>query len=235
KCLALLAAVASLGSAQQLCEQYGYHAANGYYFNNNMWGQGSGSGSQCLTVDSAQSGGVSWHVDWQWSGGQNNVKSYPYAGRELPQKRLVSSIGSIPTSASWGYSGNNLRANVAYDLFTAADPNHETSSGDYELMIWLGRLGDVYPIGSSVGFVNVGGQQWELFDGYNGNMHVFSFVAPQQINNFNTDVKTFFDYLTWNRGFPADQQHLLILQFGTEPFTGGPATFQVNHFSGQVN
>ena len=73
----------------------------------------------------------------------------------------------------------------------------------------LGRLGDVYPIGSSVGFVNVGGQQWELFDGYNGNMHVFSFVAPQQINNFNTDVKAFFDYLTWNRGFPADQQHLL--------------------------
>ena len=73
----------------------------------------------------------------------------------------------------------------------------------------LGRLGEVYPIGSSVGNANVGGQEWELFDGYNGDMHVLSFVAPQETNDFNTDVKAFFDYLTSNHGFPADQQHLL--------------------------
>jgi xyloglucan-specific endo-beta-1,4-glucanase len=73
----------------------------------------------------------------------------------------------------------------------------------------LARLGDVYPIGSSVGSVNVGGQQWELFDGYNGAMHVYSFVAPQETPDFDTDVKAFFDYLVSNYGFPASEQHLL--------------------------
>ena len=33
-------------------------------------------------------------------------------------------------------SNQNIRANVAYDLFTAANSGHGTSSGDYELMIW---------------------------------------------------------------------------------------------------
>ena len=136
KSFSLLALLASAVSAQQLCEQYGYHGQSGWYFNNNAWGSGSGSGSQCTYVDEVRSDGVSWHTDWQWSGSENNVKAYPYSGRELSNKPLVSSIGSIPSSASWGYSGNNVRANVAYDLFTAADAGHDTSSGDYELMIW---------------------------------------------------------------------------------------------------
>lgn len=135
----LLTALASLAAGTmaqvQLCDQYGYHAANGYYFNNNKWGQGSGSGSQCLLVFNTQGGGVSWQVDWTWSGGQDNVKSYPYSGRSMSPK-LVSQIGSLPSAARWSYQGNNIRANVAYDLFTASNPNHDTSSGDYELMVW---------------------------------------------------------------------------------------------------
>lgn len=55
----------------------------------------------------------------------------------------------------WVYDTNNIRCNVAYDLFTAANINHDTSSGDYELMVWLARY-DVYPIGTSQGMVTVG-------------------------------------------------------------------------------
>jgi xyloglucan-specific endo-beta-1,4-glucanase len=138
KTTALLAAIAialPASLAQNLCDQYGYYAANGYYFNNNMWGKDSGSGSQCTYV-TGTSGGASFRTQWQWSGGDNNVKSYPYAGRTLSSKKLVSQIGSIPTSASWSYDNSNIRADVAYDLFTASNPNHDTSSGDYELMIW---------------------------------------------------------------------------------------------------
>lgn len=131
-----LLALAAPGLAQELCEQFAYHSEAGYYFNNNMWGSDSGTGSQCTYVDSADYAGVSWHVDWDWQGGDDNVKSYPYSGRELPEKRLVSSIGRIPTTADWNYVGDGVRANVAYDLFTAADPNHDTSYGDFELMIW---------------------------------------------------------------------------------------------------
>lgn len=133
---ALLFSVLPLVWAQDLCGQFDYHASNGYYVNNNAWGSGSGQGEQCTHIDNIGDVGVGWHTDWSWSGGENNVKSYPYSGRELSSKKLVSDIGSLPTKAEWAYNGDSIRADVAYDLFTAADPNHETSSGDYELMIW---------------------------------------------------------------------------------------------------
>jgi len=131
-----LATIVATTQAQTLCEQYGYYAADGYEINNNLWGQGSGSGSQCTYVNSVSSGGISWSTTWSWSGGENNVKSFANAGLQISNANLVSQINSIPTSASWSYSNTNIRADVAYDLFTASDPNHSKSSGDYELMIW---------------------------------------------------------------------------------------------------
>lgn len=125
-----------LALAQSLCEQYAAYTANGYQIANNMWGRDSGQGSQCTYVDRTSSSSVAWRVNWSWSGGNNNVKSYPNSGKVLSSKRKISQISSLPTSVSWSYSGSNIRANVAYDIFTAADPNHVTYSGDYELMVW---------------------------------------------------------------------------------------------------
>lgn len=130
----------SLDRRQQatLCQQYGYWSGNGYEVNNNNWGSSAASsGSQCTYVDSSSGGGIAWHTTWTWNGGQNNVKSYAYSGKQVQKGRKITSIGSIQTSVSWQYSNTNIRADVAYDIFTAADPNHSTSSGDYELMIWL--------------------------------------------------------------------------------------------------
>ncbi|KAH7309859.1 endoglucanase [Stachybotrys elegans] len=230
KAFAFLSLFSGLALAQQLCDQYGYHAGNGYEFNNNVWGSGFGQGSQCTYVDRVEYGGVAWRSTWSWSGGQDNVKAYPYSGRQLPQKRIVNQISSLPSTASWSYSGSNIRANVAYDLFTASDPNHATHSGDYELMIWLGRIGSIWPIGSSVGYVTVEGVQWELFIGMNGSMRVYSFVAPQQRNYFSGDLRRYFDYVRDQHGFPANNQYLLTYQFGTEPFTGNSATFTCSNF-----
>lgn len=221
---------------QTLCQQYGYWSGAGYELNNNLWGKNAASsGSQCTYLDSASGGGIAWHTTWNWQGGQNNVKSYVYSGRQVPKGRLISSIGSMQTSVSWSYNTNNVRANVAYDLFTASDPNHSASSGDYELMIWLAKIGDIYPIGSSVGTVNVAGRSWNLWVGMNGAMKVFSFVAPTPMNSFSADVKQFYQYLQNRQGYPAGNQYLLTFQFGTEAFTGGPATMGVSQFSANVN
>lgn len=57
--------------------------------------------------------------------------------------------------------------------------------------------------------VNVAGQQWDLFDGWNGDMRVFSFIAPSPVNSFSADLMDFFDHLTQNNGFPADSQYLI--------------------------
>ncbi|CAI6336625.1 unnamed protein product [Periconia digitata] len=232
-----LAALAPVALAQQstLCGQYDYYAASGYEFNNNNWGKGSASsGSQCTYVDSASSSGVRWHTTWEWQGGQDNVKAYPYSGRQI-QKKPISQYSNLQTNTQWSYDNTNIRANVAYDLFTAADVNHATSSGDYELMVWLGRFGNVYPIGQSQGQVNVAGRNWELFYGYNGAMQVYSFIPSSPINSFNANLKDFFTYLTNSKGFPASQQNLITYQFGTEPFTGGKATLTVNQWSAEAS
>ncbi|KAI1823324.1 endoglucanase [Xylaria intraflava] len=233
--VAAFSALLSQGWAQELCPQFaGYTASNGYYFNNNAWGSSAGSGSQCLNVGMLLNPGVQWSSEWSWSGGDNNVKGYPYSGRTLGTKQLITDIASMPTKAQWQYGGSNIRADVAYDLFTAADPNHDTSSGDYELMIWLARIGGVYPIGSSTGTVTIDGKSWELYVGYNGNMKVFSFVAPSEVTTFESDVKLFFAHITESQGFPASQQHLLTFQFGSEVFTGSSARFDAWYWYGEV-
>jgi xyloglucan-specific endo-beta-1,4-glucanase len=121
-----------------LCSQYAYYAANGYEFNNNNWGKGSASsGSQCTTVKSTSGSGVSWSTSWTWQGGQGNVKSYANVGKQFATGLKISNIKSLTTNVNWDYQPrDNVRANVAYDVFTAADPNHDKSSGDYELMVW---------------------------------------------------------------------------------------------------
>ncbi|KAG4273200.1 murein transglycosylase [Fusarium proliferatum] len=200
--------------AQSLCDQYFYYANASYEFNNNRWGQSTGSGTKCTYIDWSNSDGAGWHVDWTWSGGQDNVKAYPYSGRQLGTTRLLSSINNLPSATAWSPSGTNVRANVAYDLFTAADPNHVNSSGDYELMIWLARYGGVQSLGSLQTQVNIEGRTWELWVGINGSMKVFSFVATSTVNNFNSDVKQFFNYLTQNQGYPANQQCLISVRVG---------------------
>lgn len=128
-------AIASLAAAQTLCSQYATTTSGEYTVNNNLWGESSGSGSQCTYVDGISNSGVAWHTIWNWSGGNGQVKSY--ANSQLGfTKQLVSQISSIPTSVQWSYDNTNINADVSYDLFTAADINHVTYSGDYELMIW---------------------------------------------------------------------------------------------------
>lgn len=122
----------------------------------------------------------------------------------------------------------------------------------------LARKGGVQPIGSNRGNVNVGGRTWELWVGMNGAMKVFSFVAPSEIAVFEGDIKPFFDHVTNTQGFPASQQTLISMsllyenflllipkryanvdslayQFGTEPFTGSSARFDVWYWYGEVN
>lgn len=44
---------------------------------------------------------------------------------------------------AWSYTGTNMVANVAYDLFTSSSP---TGKYEYEIMVWLAQYGGVKPI-----------------------------------------------------------------------------------------
>lgn len=45
----------------------------------------------------------------------------------------------------------------------------------------------------------------------NGDMNVFSFVAPSPVNSFSTDIKDFFAHLEDKYSYPADSQYLISM------------------------
>ena len=179
----------------------------------------SGTGSECSGVDSLSGNNVAWHTSWSWSGGQYNVKSYPNINLPISVTQL-GTISSIPTSWSWSYSGSNLVCDVAYDMFTASTAS-SSAAHDYELMVWLTGMGGAMPIstsGSPIASATIGGYSFNLYNGMNGAMNVYSFVATSQINSFSGDLMDFWNYLINNQGF-SKSQYLQTIQAGTEPFT----------------
>jgi xyloglucan-specific endo-beta-1,4-glucanase len=158
-----------------------------------------------------------------------HVKSYANVVTKISQKAL-SSVKSLPSTWTWSYSGSNIIANVAYDLFTSSTA---AGSAEYEIMIWLSALGGAGPIsatGSPVATVTLAGTSWKLYNGKNGQMNVFSFVATSDVKNFKGDLMEFANYLTSKQGMPKSQ----ILQSvgaGTEPFSGSNAVFTTSAYS----
>lgn len=62
-----------------------------------------------------------------------------------------------------------------------------------------------------MGTADVGGTTWQVWNGMNGDMNVYSFVAPSPVTSFNTDIKDFFTHLTDSYSFPASSQYLISM------------------------
>ncbi|KAI0407949.1 family 12 glycosyl hydrolase [Xylaria palmicola] len=219
--------------ATTFCGQWDSVQTGSYIVYNNLWGQSSGSGSQCTTVNSLSGNSVAWSTSWSWSGGQYSVKSYANAVVQTAVKK-ISAVSTIPTTWKYSYTGSNMVANVAYDLFTSSSAS---GSSEYEVMVWLAALGGAGPIsssGSPVATPNIAGVTWKLYDGWNGNMHVFSFVASSQVTSFSGDLKAFLTYLTSNQGM-STSQYVTSIGAGTEPFVGSNAVLTTTAYSISVN
>jgi xyloglucan-specific endo-beta-1,4-glucanase len=143
----------------------------------------------------------------------------------------MSQINSMPTSVSWSYNTtNNVNADVAYDQFTAADRNHVTYSGDYELMVWLAKLGNIQPIGSVVrSGISLAGHTWDLWSG-GGSQHTYSFVATSTTNSFSGDLMVFWKYLQQNYGYPMSSQYVLSML----SFPQIPSCWFIAHYAQQT-
>ena len=71
---------------------------------------------------------------------------------------------------STSYTGSDIVADVAYDLFLSSTVNGDA---EYEIMIWLAALGGAGSIsstGKSVASTTIGDISWDLWSGKNGNM-----------------------------------------------------------------
>lgn len=229
--LAATAAAAPLEKRAEMCGQYENTQAGPYIVHNNNWGQGNAdSGNQCTSLDKINGNVLLWSTHWSWSGGKYQVKSY--ANAELPVKGTkLSDVKSIPFEWTWSYTGDNMIADVAFDVWTST-----ADSGDYEieLMVWLAAIGGAGPIGDSVGTFEYAGQKWDLHKGNNGVNDVYSFIAPKELKSFKSDLMPFYKHLI-DAGYISSSQYLRSVQAGTEPFEGSKAKFVTSSYSVAVN
>jgi len=220
--------------ATTICGQWDSVVTGTYTVYQDLWNEGAAtSGSQCTTVNSLSGTTVAWSTSWTWAGGSNQVKSYANAVVTATTKQ-ISAISSIPSTWQWSYTGSNIVADVAYDLFTSSSAS---GSNEYEIMIWLAALGGAGPIsstGSAIATVTINSVSWKLYKGPNGSTTVYSFVASSQATSYSGDLMNFFKYLESSQGFPSSQ-YLLSIGAGTEPFTGSNAVFTTSAYSAVVN
>ncbi|RJE23806.1 hypothetical protein PHISCL_03837 [Aspergillus sclerotialis] len=223
----------SLTRRADSCEQWATTTTGPYIVYNNLWGQDSAtSGKQCTGIDSVSGDTISWHTTWSWEGASSSVKSFANAALQFTPKKL-SEVNSLKTGWEWSYTGTSLTANVAYDLFLSSTAS---GSAEYEIMIWLAALGGAGPIsstGSPIANVNIAGVSWDLYNGMNGDMNVFSFVAGSRAESFEGDLVEFFDYLEKEQNVDKGL-FLTDVQAGTEPFTGQDAKLTVKSYVATV-
>ncbi|GGT47388.1 glycosyl hydrolase family 5 [Streptomyces kurssanovii] len=219
----------------EMCEQYGSTTIQDrYVVQNNRWGT---SATQCVDVT-----GTGFTLSRADGSVPTNgaPKSYPSVfngchytncspGTRLPKQ--IATIGSAPTSISYGYVGNAVY-NASFDIWL--DPQPKTDGVNRtEIMIWFNRVGPIQPIGSRSGSATVGGRTWEVWTGNNGGNDVISFVAPTAIPGWSFDVMDFVDQ-TVSRGMAAPNWYMTSIQAGFEPWQGG-AGLSVNSFSSTIS
>ncbi|KAJ3022899.1 hypothetical protein HKX48_004943 [Thoreauomyces humboldtii] len=209
-----------------------------YVIENNLWGAKSPgvTGWQTTTVDTTSSD-VVWSTSYQWAGNNNGVKSYANAARATNLGQQLSSITSIPTQWKWHYpsASSNLVADVSWDLWLSPEANGSgaSPSSSYEIMIWLSARGGAGPAGSQVATAHIHGAQWKLFKGTVSTWTVYSFVAPEEYQNYKGNLLPFFTYLIQSQGLPSNH-YFVQAQAGTEPFVGS-ATLQTTSYSMNVH
>jgi hypothetical protein len=226
--LGLAVAPALPAQAASTCTAFGTIDMGKYWLNNNLWGQNSGSGWQCVFNNWQSGDTIGWGTNWGWSGQTNEVKSYASVvlgwhwgwrrtGTELPVR--LNAGRDIFTSWNYGLSGVTGTMNVAYDLWLHDMPNPDWQNNPTdEIMIWTHRSGGAGPVGTPQGTVNIAGTSWTLYRGNIG-WNVFSFVRNSNTGSVTLHLQDFLNNLV-SRGWVANTKYLSSIQAGTEVFVG---------------
>ncbi len=203
--LFVLMLVPMLGTAQgfESCDQWATFSNGGFNVYNNIWG--GGAGSQCLWANSYKDWGV--RANHPNTGG---VKSYPNVSKELSIN--VDNLANCTSSFRVSRPNTGAYAS-AYDIWYN---NHA-----YEVMLWMNKTGAVGPIGSYQTTATVGGHNWDIYRGSNGNNMVFSFVRKSNTNSGTVDIKAVSDWLRRNNWFGNVNLHKIEFGFEITSASGG--------------
>lgn len=123
-------------------------------------------------INASSTTSAGFDATWHWPTDPDTVHSYPhvtFTSNDLPAP--VQNLTSIRLAAEWAMSAGTVTkarvqssangvdtsglndvgavANVAFDMFLDPDETNSTSAtaAMYEMMIWIGKVGDPYPLG----------------------------------------------------------------------------------------
>ena len=220
----------------QICDQYGSTHVSGdrYVVQNDEWGD---SIQQCIT---AFDGGFT--VD---SGNHNLPTSGPPAaypsiyagchygncssGSGLPLQ--VSAFHDVHSTVDYGVAAGQWDA--AYDIWLDTSPTPQGQNNGAEIMIWGDHAGAPQPFGGRVGTADLAGAAWDVWEGRSNNggigWNVVSYVRQQPTTSLDVHVQDF-TADAGRRGYVQPSWYLTSVQFGFEPWQGGPG-LRVNSFT----
>ncbi|ROV97272.1 hypothetical protein VSDG_04789 [Cytospora chrysosperma] len=248
-----------------ICGENGYADGSGLSYSANAWNP-DGDGFQCLSVINASSSTSSgFDATWSWPVDTVSVHSYPhvtFSSGHLPAS--LSNISSLRLAAEWAYSPGSIStandpsrrvgvdasgltdvgtiANIAFDMFMDPDADNATSAtaAKFEMMIWIGQIGQPQPLGFSSKNATcytqqVGSFNFTLYTGQNSRgTSVFTWVSPADQTSFDEDIAPLLQYLWRNELVSADAR-LGLVQFGSEAYhSGNNVTFSAADFNMDV-
>ena len=83
------------------CNQYETLSSGPFTLQTNQWGASTGTGSQCVTIDSVRGNAIAWTTSWQWAKNPNNVKAFPNVQATSFASKPLSQYRSIQTTWQW--------------------------------------------------------------------------------------------------------------------------------------
>ncbi len=134
---------------------------------------------------------------------------------------------TVPSTGSW---------DAAYDVWLDPTPRVDGQNTGAEIMVWVNHLGPPQPVGSKVGTVSLAGATWDVWFGNIG-WNVISYVRQQTTTQFDATLRPFVDDAI-ARGHVQSGWFLTSVQFGFEPWVGGPGLaveqFSVSTIAGEA-
>ncbi|KAJ0108455.1 hypothetical protein J7T55_002059 [Diaporthe amygdali] len=248
-----------------ICGQNGYSDDSGLSYSANAWNPDD-NGFQCLSIINASSSTTSgFDATWKWPGDPDAVHSFPHVtflSDDLPV--TVSNISALRLAASWAYAPGSIstaddagrldgfdtnglndigaKANIAFDMFMDMDKVKAASAtaAKYEMMIWIGQVGNPYPLGfdsenATCYTQQLGSFNFTLYTGQNSRgTLVYSWVSPADQTSFDEDITPLLQYLWRNELVSADAR-IGLVEFGSEAYhSGNNVTFSAGDFDMNV-
>jgi len=230
------------------CDRLGTikNSSQTYLVQNNIWNQ-QGS-SQCVAGN--EHGG---YIGLEVTSANHTVTSdspaaYPsivkgwhwgFQTTNHEMGRQLSTIGSIDTLICFSPPASG-KFNVSYDIWlhpTNGNLGNQDPSGGVEMMVWLYREGDVWPIGQAVDRFQYQGSWWRVSEGTANSWSVISYMRETNVTSAELDLKYFMDDAMTRSAVTkkiSGSWYLLGVEAGYEIWQGGQGA-RVDSYQVDVN